>query len=151
MCQLRLNFKTDKITEVMDNFLAGDENGNPYDKIELTGFVPSYFLSHASVILEPIQYDSKQEYVSLSQLKKEGLTHTEWFKKYYSADYLDPTKVCRFALNEDEIIYVKAQCTNDRSGFYKEFWEGTLVDEKNYGDCSCYFMLNELIIYPAIF
>lgn len=75
----------------------------------------------------------------------------EFIVNYYFTKGANPLVVNRYLFSDDEIIYVKAQCSSDRRGFYKEFWNGCLLDEKNYGDCSCYFKMNELLVYPENF
>lgn len=74
MNTLPLNFEYDKITEIMDKFILGDEEGKPYDSIMLSGFVPKkkHFPRSASVVLEPIKFDFKTDYISLSEIKKVG-------------------------------------------------------------------------------
>jgi len=57
-------------------------------------------------------------------------------KEYYEAGEMD------ILLPEEEYIYFRAQCSNDRSGFHKHYDRfGNLISSKEYGHTSHYYKI----------
>lgn len=156
-----------RTTECVDEFEKRDKSGRVvYSRMILKDFksIPSYiglrsekyWNTYYKYGIALIVRRSKSYYteITFSQLMKnkcyiplynklDKILSTEGFieklldeKKYY--------------FDEEDFLYFRAQGSKDRYGFYKEWNNGMLMAEKNYGDCSYTYEAIGIKIYKRI-
>ncbi len=137
----------------VDEFESYNDKGEKkYDCMIIKNFFsyrPDY-RKKVALILVRANKDYRFEPVAISKLfKHEYYTFDSFVLSYLKEkrvlDQLGKNKIVKFT--KDNAFYIKAQGSSDRKGFYKEWRDGDLISEKNYGDCSYIYKIVGLKIY----
>lgn len=154
-----------KTTKCVDEFERCDENGHLiYSRMIIKDFknIPSYIglsvnnnnywkYGLALIVRRSNVHHTKMTFSQLMKNKSYTSLYRKMDKLLLTPGFIDmlfEKKVYYF--DEEDILYFRAQGSKDRSGFYKEWYDGMLIAEKNYGDCSYTYEAIGIKIYKRI-
>ena len=153
----------EKTTKCVDEFEKRDENGHRvYSRMILKDFknIPLYIGQHskdywkyaiALIVRRSNNYCTEMTFSQLMKNKCYTSLYDKVNKLLSTEGFIDELFKCKkYYFEEDDFLYFRAQGSKDRYGFYKEWNNGMLMAEKNYGDCSYAYEVIGIKIYKKI-
>ena len=152
-----------KTTKCVDEFEKRDEDGHMiYSRMILKDFMDvPYFLSleradywkygFALIVRRCKGCSTQMSFSQLMKNKHNTQIYKEFDKLLRNKEFVEKLfNEKKFYFDDNQRLYFRAQSSVDRSGFYKEWHNGVLYAEKNYGECSCYYEAIGIKLYKRI-
>ena len=139
-------------TELVDEFEKCDEDGTKrYDRLViLEAYRDKFCYGHPKFgFIIKREEETNEKTFAISLMKYNGIFNSIISKYWDKRDELGKEGCIDIMLPEDESIHLKAEGSIDRTGFHKLYgYNGEIVSQKNYGDCSFFYKIVGFRISP---